>query len=161
MRCMIILNFMNQKIFPDSSEIRSLIVQIENLIDLIPSKGSTSESLKLLEIAREKKGKGELKDALDILTELINKNPSFAVAFFERGKIKRYSFNDLNGAKDDLQKYLDLEPNDNNACYEYADVLGYLNKFEESIFYYKKQSVLYLLILNKKIYIFGVTYIDV
>tara|TARA_S200000501_G_C20814028_1_gene739660 strand:- start:31 stop:1572 length:1542 start_codon:yes stop_codon:yes gene_type:complete len=128
----------SEDFFPDSSEIRSIIVQIENLIDLIPSKGSTSESLKLLDIAIEKKGKGEVQVALDHLTELINKNPSFAVAFLERAKIKRYSLNDLNGANDDFKKYLDLEPNDNNACFEYADVLGYLDRFEESIFYYKK-----------------------
>ena len=149
----------SEDFFPDSSEIRSLIVQIENLIDLIPSKGSTSESLKLLEIAREKKGKGEVKDALDLLTELINKNPSFAVAFFERGKIKRYSFNDLKGAKDDLQKYLDLEPNDNDACFEYADVLGYLDKFEESIFYYKKAiSIISSDPKQKDLYLWGYIY---
>ena len=149
----------SEDFFPDSSEIRSIIVQIENLIDLIPSQGSTSESLKLLEIVKEKKGKGEVKDALDLLTELINKNPSFAVAFFERGKIKRYSFNDLNGAKDDLQKYLDLEPNDNNACFEYADVLGYLDKFEESIFYYKKAiSIISSDPKQKDLYLWGYIY---
>ena len=132
--------YQSQNIFPDPSEIKLLIAQIEAILKLIPSKGSNPESLRLLEMARMEKGKGEVKRALDILTELINKNPSFAIALFERGNIKRYSFDDLRGAKDDLQKYLDLKPNENNACYEYADILGYLDSFEESIFYFKKNK---------------------
>lgn len=125
-----------ENIIPDSSEIKSLIVQIEALIELIPSQDS--ENLKLLKKAQEIKEKGDLKGALDQLTELINLTPPYVRAFYVRADLRRHSFGDLDGAKEDLSKYLEYEPNDFSACVEYADFLGHLNRFEESIDYYKK-----------------------
>jgi tetratricopeptide (TPR) repeat protein len=74
--------------------------------------------------------------ALDILDEILYKNPKNASAWSKKGEIYGRVKNDLNSAEYYLKKSLELNPNDLSANENLGIVYGIQKKFKESLTFF-------------------------
>lgn len=75
------------------------------------------------------KAKGKYKEAIDDYTEAIKINPDFVNAYYSRGLAKKEINIDLEGSKQDFEKYLKLTIDENDIGAKYAKY--YIKKLDE------------------------------
>lgn len=78
--------------------------QTDNSVTPIPGVQET-----LLQVATALVAQGKASDALCVYDKIIEQTPSLAVAYFERGRVRR-QVGDARGAMDDLKRAFQLDP---------------------------------------------------